>query len=122
MIKAFHNLLEKSKDPGIVNVSGGAGSFGDAVFVLAHHFSKLPVYGITRLALNSLTVKMTTQLKESKIRINSVDPGFTATYPGTEQWGAKPVSEEAKGIVWAATLPQDGPTGAFFRDVQPLSW
>lgn len=124
MIKAFHKLLEKSDSPRIVNVSSGAASFGDPVFGLAHHFSKVPVYGITKLALNGLTVKVATQLKESKskIKINSVDPDFTATYPGTEQWGARPVSEGAKGIVWAATLPQDGPTVEFFRDGQTLSW
>jgi len=122
MIKAFHNLLEKSDSPRIVNVSSGAGSFGDPVFGLAHHFSKVPVYGITKLALNGLTVKVATQLKESKIKINSVDPGFTATYPGTENYGARPVSEGAKSIIWAVTIPDDGPSGEFFRDGQTLSW
>lgn len=122
MIKAFHSLLQKSESPRIVNVSSGAGSFGDPVFGLAHHFSKVPVYGITKLALNGLTVKIARQLKDTKIKINSVDPGFTATYPGMENWGARPVSEGAKGIVWAATLPDDGPSGGFFRDGQPLSW
>ena len=122
MIQAFYPLLIKSDQPRIVNVSSGAGSFGDPVFGLAHHFSKVPVYGITKLALNGLTVKMATQFKEEKIKINAVDPGFTATYPGTEQWGARPVSEGAKGIVWAATLPQDGPSGGFFRDGKSLSW
>jgi len=24
--------------------------------------------------------------------------------------------------VWAATLPDDGPTGGFFRDARPLPW
>lgn len=122
MIKAFYKLLEKSDQPRIVNVSSGAGSFGDPVFGLAYHFSKVPVYSITKLALNGLTVKMAVQLKDTKIKINAVDPGFTATYPGTEQWGARPVSDGAKGIIWAATLPQDGPSGGFFRDGQPLSW
>ena len=122
MIKAFEPLLQKSESPRIVNVSSGAGSFGDPVFGLANHFSKVPVYGITKLALNGLTVKLARQLKETKIKINSVDPGFTATYPGTENWGARPVSEGAKGVVWAATLPDDGPNGEFFRDGQTLSW
>lgn len=122
MIKAFEPLLQKSESPRIVNVSSGAGSFGDPVFGLANHFSKVPVYGITKLALNGLTVKLARQFKETKIKINSVDPGFTATYPGTENWGARPVSEGAKGIVWAATLPEDGPSGEFFRDGQTLSW
>lgn len=122
MIKAFEPLLQKSESGRIVNVSSGAGSFGDPVFGLANHFSKVPVYGITKLALNGLTVKIARQLKDTKIKINSVDPGFTATYPGTENRGARPVSEGAKGIVWAATLPDDGPSGGFFRDGQTLSW
>lgn len=122
MIKAFEPLLQKSEGGRIVNVSSGAGSFGDPVFGLANHFSKVPVYGITKLALNGLTVKLARQLKETKIKINSVDPGFTATYPGTENWGARPVSEGAKGVVWAATLSDEGPSGEFFRDGQTLSW
>ncbi|WP_296705589.1 SDR family NAD(P)-dependent oxidoreductase, partial [Algoriphagus sp.] len=122
MIKAFYNLLEQSDQPRIVNVSSGAGSFDDPVFGLAHHFSKVPVYGITKLALNGLTVKLATQFKDSKIKINSVDPGFTATYPGTEDWGARSVKESAKGIVWAATLPDDGPSGGFFKDGEPINW
>lgn len=122
MIKAFYNLLEKSDQPRIVNVSSGAGSFDDPVFGLAHHFSKVPVYGITKLALNGLTVKLATQFKDSKIKINSVDPGFTATYPGTENYGARPVSEGAKGIVWASNLPENGPSGGFFKDGEPINW
>ncbi|AWX43648.1 3-oxoacyl-[acyl-carrier-protein] reductase [Flagellimonas maritima] len=122
MIQAFHPLLKESDRPRIVNVSSGAGSFGDAVFGLAHHFSKVPVYGITKLALNGLTVKLASQFKDGSIKINSVDPGFTATYPGTEKWGARPVEESAKGIIWAATLPEDGPSGGFFKDGESIDW
>jgi hypothetical protein len=32
------------------------------------------------------------------------------------------VEEGARGIVWAATLASDGPTGGFFRDAQPIDW
>lgn len=120
MVKAFYPLLDRSDMPRIVNVSSGAGSFADPIFGLSHHFSKVPVYGVTKLAMNGLTVKLATRLKDSKFKVNSVDPGFTATYPGTEKWGARPVSEGAKGIVWAAMLPADGPSGGFFRDGQPL--
>ena len=55
-------------------------------------------------------------------RINAVCPGLTATYPGAEAMGARPVEESAAGVVWAATLPDDGPRGGFFRDGQPLGW
>jgi hypothetical protein len=34
----------------------------------------------------------------------------------------KPVSEGAAGIVWLATLPDDGPTGGFFRDAAPIAF
>lgn len=122
MMQALYPLLQKSDAARIVNVSSGAGSFGDTVFGLGYHFSKVPVYGITKLALNGLTVKLATEFKDSTIKVNSVDPGFTATYPAAAQWGARPVAEGAKGIVWAVTLPDDGPTGGFFRDGQPLSW
>ena len=62
------------------------------------------------------------ELKNTTIKVDSVSPGFGATFPGTEKWGARPVTEGAKGIVWAATLEADGPSGGFFRDGQTLSW
>jgi NAD(P)-dependent dehydrogenase (short-subunit alcohol dehydrogenase family) len=68
------------------------------------------------------TVTMAEELKGSGILVNAVCPGFTATFPGAGAMGARPVSEGAAGIVWAATLPDDGVTGGFFRDGQPLSW
>ena len=121
MVKAFTPLLEKSGEGVIVNVSSGAGAFSDADFGLIAK-SDTPVYGITKLALNGLTVKLAPILKAKGILINAVCPGFTATYPGTEQWGARPVSEGAKGIVWAATIDKDGPTGGFFRDGKHIDW
>jgi hypothetical protein len=54
--------------------------------------------------------------------VNAVDPGLTATYPGAEAMGARPVPEGAASVVWAATLPDDGPAGGFFRDWEPLPW
>jgi len=122
MIQAFVPLLKKSDNPRIVNVSSGAGSFKDPVFGLGVHQGIVPVYGITKLALNGLTVKMARQLTEDKVKVNAVCPGFVATYPGTEEWGARPVYEGAEGIVWAASIDKDGPTGQFFRDGKPLEW
>ena len=122
MAKAFVPLLKKSSAGRIVNVSSGAGSFTDPIFGLANHQGNVPVYGLTKVALNGLTVKLARELKSTAIKVNSVCPGFVATYPGTEKWGARPVTEGAKGIVWAATLDTDGPSGGFFRDGQTLSW
>jgi NAD(P)-dependent dehydrogenase (short-subunit alcohol dehydrogenase family) len=121
-IKTFMPLLMKSPQGRIVNVSSSAGSFSDPVFGMPHHPANVPVYSITKLALNGLTVELAGELKETNIKINAVCPGFVATWPGTAQLGARPVSEGAKGIVWAATLGPDGPSGGFFRDGQPIPW
>jgi hypothetical protein len=52
--------------------------------------------------------------------VNSVDPGWVATDMGGH--GGRPVEEGAKGIVWAATLPANGPSGGFFYDGKPEPW
>jgi NAD(P)-dependent dehydrogenase (short-subunit alcohol dehydrogenase family) len=79
-------------------------------------------YGISKLALNGLTVKLAVELKSKGILVNSVCPGFTATYPEAKAQGARPVEEGAASVVWAALLENDGPTGVFFRDGKPIGW
>jgi NAD(P)-dependent dehydrogenase (short-subunit alcohol dehydrogenase family) len=119
--QAFLPLLRKSHHGRIVNVSSGAGSFAGPRG-LQEQGEGLPAYAISKAALNALTVKLSRSLQETGILVNAVCPNFTATYPGTEEMGARPVAEGAAGIVWAALLPDDGPTGGFFRDEQPLPW
>ena len=82
----------------------------------------LSTYALTKLTFNALTVKAAKELKDEGILVNAVCPGFTATYEGLKEQGARPVEEGAKSIVWAATLATDGPTGGFFRDGKPLAW
>lgn len=122
MVKHFHALLKKSDHPRIVNISSGAGSFQDPIFGLGVHPAVVTSYGLSKLALNGLTVKLARQFKDDGILINAVCPGFVATAPGMTDMGARPVIEAVPGIVWAATLPDDGPNGGFFRDQQVLAW
>jgi len=122
MVKAFVPLLRKSDHPRIVNVSSGAGSYGDPVFGLGVHPAIYTSYGLSKLALNGLTVKLHRQLNPEGILVNSVCPGFVATAPGLEDMGARPVADAAPGVVWAATLQDGGPSGGFFRDGKPLAW
>jgi hypothetical protein len=35
---------------------------------------------------------------------------------------SRSVEEGAAGIVWAATLPDSGPSGGFFRDGKPIDF
>jgi hypothetical protein len=55
-------------------------------------------------------------------RRRGIGPGFTATFDGAEAMGARPVADGARSVVWAALLPDDGPTGGFFRDGRALPW
>ncbi len=98
-------------DARIVNVSSGAGALDD----MGGH---LPAYRISKVALNALTRMWAAELPEA--RVNSVCPGWVATDMGGS--GGRPVAAGAVGIVWAATLPADGPTGGFFRDERPIPW
>ena len=79
-------------------------------------------YGISKAALNALTATLAAELAETPILVNAVCPGLTATWPGAEQMGARPVADGAASVVWAATLPDDGPRGGFFRDGERLGW
>jgi NAD(P)-dependent dehydrogenase (short-subunit alcohol dehydrogenase family) len=111
--QAFLPLLRKSRAGRIVNVSSESGS-------LAHMGAGPPAYQVTKSALNALTRTLAGELLGSHILVNSVCPGWVATDMGGT--GGRPVAEGAAGIVWAATLPDDGPSGGFFRDGKPLPW
>lgn len=115
-------LLRRSAHPRIVNVSSGAGSHGDPTFGLTARNAMGSGYGVAKAALNALTHVLAVELQPEGFLVNAVCPGFTATFEGGKEMGARPVTEGAEGIVWAATLPLDGPTGGFFRDAQPLPW
>ena len=118
----FLPLLRAGEHPRIVNVSSGAGSHGDPDFGLTTQGGSAPAYGISKAALNALTSKLAAELDGTPVIVNSVCPGLTATFPGAENMGARPVQESARSVVWAATLPDDGPRGGFFRDGKPLPW
>jgi NAD(P)-dependent dehydrogenase (short-subunit alcohol dehydrogenase family) len=115
-------LLRASRHARIVNVASGAGSHGDDQFGLGATGGRAASYGVSKAALLALTASLAAELDGSGILVNAVDPGLTATYPGAEDMGARPVAEGAAGVVWAATLPDDGPTGGFFRDGRPHPW
>jgi len=96
----------------IVNVSSGAGS-------LSTMGRDPPGYSASKAALNALTKLLAAELAGAGVLVNSVCPGWVATDMGG---GGRPIRDGAAGVVWAATLPDDGPTGGFFRDGRPLAW
>lgn len=120
--QAMLPLLRTARAGRVVFVTSGAGSHGDSVYGLTTGNPTGPAYAVAKAALNALTSLLATELKNSGILVNAVCPGLTATFLGAENMGARPVSEGAAAIVWAATLPDGAATGGFFRDGKPLPW
>jgi NAD(P)-dependent dehydrogenase (short-subunit alcohol dehydrogenase family) len=122
-IKYFTPLLKKSEHARIVNVSSGSGSYNGEEYSLLNPWRGIiSAYSISKLALNGLTLKAALDLKNDGILVNAATPGITATYEVLANFGGRPVSEGAKSIVFAATLPKGGPTGKFFKDGEIIGW
>jgi len=114
LVQVFYDLLKKARQPRIVNVSSGMGS-------LNHIKAGWPAYRMSKAALNALTGILAAELEGTRIKVNSVCPGWVRTDMGGPN-AERSIEEGIEGILWAAKLPPDGPTGGFFKDGKPLDW
>jgi NAD(P)-dependent dehydrogenase (short-subunit alcohol dehydrogenase family) len=112
LIEAFLPLLRESPEPRIVNVSSGAGQLSDMNGGRA-------AYRISKAGLNALTRTLASD--ERWVKVNTMCPGWVRTDMGGSA-APRSVEEGADTAVWLATLPDDGPTGGFFRDRKPIPW
>jgi NAD(P)-dependent dehydrogenase (short-subunit alcohol dehydrogenase family) len=112
---ALLDLLRTSAHPRIVNVSSGMGG-------IAEMGGWSPGYRVSKASMNAMTRILSTELAGEGFRINSACPGFVNTDMGGPMGATKTVQEGAAGIVWLAMLPDDGPTGGFFRDGKPVAF
>jgi len=78
-------------------------------------------YSVSKAALNAWTRILANELAPKGIRVNAVNPGWVRTNMGGSS-APRSVEQGAAGIVWAATLEGDGPTGGFFTDGEPSPW
>lgn len=120
--QAMLPLLRKSKAARVVNVSSGLGSLtqiGDPSF--SRPEVRLIGYCASKAALNMLTVQLAYLLRDTTIKVNSADPGYTATDLNGHR-GTQTIPEGAAEAIRLALLPDDGPTGTYSNSKGFLPW
>ena len=114
--QAFIDLLKKSPEPRIVNVSSSQGSItlhSDPSYNYKYYDYKGAVYLSSKSALNMYTVNLAYELKNTLFKINAVSPGFTKTDFNNHR-GTGTAEDAGKRIVKYALIDENGPTGKFF--------
>lgn len=114
--QALIDLMKKSSEPRIVNVTSSQGSLtlhSDPAY--KYYDYKGVVYLTSKAALNMYTVVLAYELKDTHFKVNAVCPGYTKTdFNGHRGTGT--VEEAGKRIVKYALIGEDGPTGKFFSE------
>jgi NAD(P)-dependent dehydrogenase (short-subunit alcohol dehydrogenase family) len=115
-------LVRKSAAGNIVNVSSELGSItghSDPNWKFAP--VKFIAYCASKSAMNMLTVQLAYELRDTKIKVNSVNPGYTATDLNNNQ-GPQTIEEGAAETVRVAMLGDDGPRGQFLETGGTIPW
>ena len=112
--RALVPLMREGGYGRIVNLSSGMGQLSDMG-------GGAPSYRLSKAGLNVMTRILASELGGSGILVNSVCPGWVRTDMGGPS-ARSSVAEGADTAVWLATLPDDGPTGGFFRERRPIPW
>ncbi len=120
--QAFLGLLRRAKAGRVVNATSELASLTrtlDPGFEFRD--LKLLAYSTSKTALNAVTVQFANELRDTAIKVNAADPGYTATDLNGHR-GAQTVEQGARAAVQLATLGPDGPSGGFFNAEGPLPW
>ncbi|MFJ5261680.1 SDR family NAD(P)-dependent oxidoreductase [Streptomyces sp. NPDC088387] len=111
--QAFVPAMAKRGWGRVVNVSSGLGAMTDNV-------PSPPAYGVSKAALNALTL-VVSAAAGPRVKVNAACPGWVRTDMGGS-WAPVSVEKGADTAVWLARLPDDGPTGGFFRNRRRIAW
>ncbi|MBK1727644.1 SDR family NAD(P)-dependent oxidoreductase [Halorhodospira neutriphila] len=113
LTRALLPLMRRGGYGRIVNLSSRAGR-------LEGMDGRYPAYSLSMLALNALTRMLAAQLEGEPILVNAVDPGYKVAPPEGSREAPAPLAEAAAEVVWAASLPDDGPSGRLLRQRQAV--
>ena len=121
--RAMLPLLRRAAAGRIVNLSSEMGSMSRRSDPTAEVAQYPPVlaYDASKAAVNSLTVSLARELRNTPIKINAVGPGYVST-DGNYHRGYMTPEQGARAPVAFATLPADGPSGGFFKEEGVIPW
>jgi NAD(P)-dependent dehydrogenase (short-subunit alcohol dehydrogenase family) len=111
-------LLRRAEAARIVMVSSEVGSIGSQTNP-ASPLAALPasaIYPSSKAALDMLTAMYAKELRDTPIKVNAANPGYTDT-DFNDHRGFRSAAEGAEPSVYLATLPDDGPTGTFWGHI-----
>ncbi|GAL84331.1 hypothetical protein MYP_1559 [Sporocytophaga myxococcoides] len=108
------SLMKKNNYGRIINISSGLGA-------LSSMGGGYPAYRISKASLNAITKMLADELSHFNILVNSVDPGWVKTDMGGPN-ASKTAAQAVDNILWLAQLPDNGPSGKFFRNKEEALW
>ena len=120
--QAFLPLLQASAAGRIVNVSSILGSLALHADPSSPIYDfKVPAYNVSKSAVNAWTVQLAYELRDSRIKVNTIHPGYVRTDMNAGE-GAMDIPEGARTSVRLALVGDDGPQGGFFHLDDRLPW
>lgn len=114
LCQAVLPLMKRAGYGRIVNLTSELGSLSDMGGLY-------PAYRLSKTALNAYTRVLAKELEGTGILVNSMCPGWVKTEMGGPN-AQREVEGSGETAIWLATLPEDGPTGGFFKDCEQLPW
>lgn len=115
VIQSFTDLLEKSEEPHIINISSSIGSLtlhSDISWKYYDNANLFMVYAVSKAAVNMYSISLANQLP--KFRVNLIDPGFIKTDLTNNEGTGTP--EDAAHTIVNTVLNKNMPTRKFVSE------